>query len=193
MVVEDNEINRTCSRCSFESLGIACLLAGRAAASLMPGNPATSSLMDIEMPGIDGIANHENPCSMRSRTGTAPVRGRGDRACVRRHPRTICQAGMHDFISKPAVMDELVGALRRGFWSKAAAAATARRRLDRNRSPTARPRSIASARRRCLRAGQDTNPSGPSTPRAAVRRMVPLVRIERTTYRLQGGCSYLLS
>ena len=124
MVVEDNEINRTLLALQLESLGIACLLAedGHEAMSLYAWQPSDIILMDIEMPGIDGMQTtvslfdaipHGQP---RPYVVAVTAHVFGD---TRERMR---QAGMHDFISKPVVMDELVGALRRGVRSKAPAA-----------------------------------------------------------------------
>ena len=113
LVVEDNEVNRTLITLQLETLGIAPYLSdsGRDALAVLQRNACDIVLMDVEMPGMDGMQ-----VTRAIRTGaylkqpyivavTAHVfSGTRDR---------MTDAGMDDFVSKPVLIPELRAALLR--------------------------------------------------------------------------------
>ena len=116
LIVEDNEINRTLLMLQLESLGIVATLAenGEQAIALQAAHPCEIVLMDVEMPGMDGMqatavmldaVPHDQPRPYVVAV-TAHVFGDTRERMVR--------AGMEDFVSKPVLMEELHAALVRG-------------------------------------------------------------------------------
>jgi signal transduction histidine kinase/ActR/RegA family two-component response regulator len=115
LVVEDNEINQSLLLLQLESLGTSAMLAsgGAEAIGMLAAGRFDIVLMDVEMPGMDGIET------------TAQLRG--DQRFAQRPPYIIATtahvirgsrerflaAGMDDFISKPIMMDKLRDALLR--------------------------------------------------------------------------------
>lgn len=113
LIVEDNEINQLLLQAQLESLGFAADLAGsgEAALALLAQVHYPLILMDIEMPGMDGL---ETVHAVR----TAP-------ALADRQPWIIAvtahvfmemrarirRAGFDDFIAKPVLIDQLSAAL----------------------------------------------------------------------------------
>lgn len=120
LVAEDNEINQTLILLQLQSFGVTATLVGngREALDALRAAPFDVVLMDVEMPGMDGMeaATHirDDP-ELRGNSPyviavTAHVLG-GSR-------QRFMAAGMDDLISKPVMMDDLRDALDRVLASR---------------------------------------------------------------------------
>lgn len=113
LIVEDNEINQLLLQAQLESLGIAADLAGsgEAALALLAQVHYPVVLMDIEMPGMDGL---ETVQAIRAAPALAPrqpwIIAVTAHVFVEMRER-ISRAGFDDFIAKPVLIDQLSAAL----------------------------------------------------------------------------------
>ena len=116
LLVEDNEINRTILMLQLESLGVVAYMAesGEEAIEVLSKLPCQIILMDVEMPGMDGM--QATALILDSvPEGQPPPYIVAVTAHVFGDTRErMKKSGMADFISKPVIIDELRAALLRG-------------------------------------------------------------------------------
>ncbi len=115
LVVEDNEINRTLIELQVQVLGASptCVEGGAQALELIADTDFDVVLMDIEMPGMDGM---QTATRIRSRLGDNRLRPYI--IAVTAHVLSgvreqVEAAGMDDFVSKPVEMENIRDALLR--------------------------------------------------------------------------------
>lgn len=113
LVADDNTLNQNMLRRQISKLGhtVDVVSNGREAVSAVEQQPYDALLMDVLMPGMDGLQAAEEICRRWSR-GTRPrlialtaMAGPGDEERCRK-------AGFDDYMSKPVHMDELAEALK---------------------------------------------------------------------------------
>ncbi|MBK7660717.1 MAG: response regulator [Betaproteobacteria bacterium] len=115
LLVEDNEINQIVALAALEDLGVETTLAsdGEAALAMLerPGTTFDAVLMDLHMPGIDGL---ETTRRLRKRfpAGTLPVIALTAAAFDDDRLRCL-EAGMDDFLTKPFEFGRLRSVLAR--------------------------------------------------------------------------------
>lgn len=116
LLVEDNYFNQTLARIILHKLGHQVIVAnsGEQALTLLTGQPVALILMDIEMPGINGL---ETTTRIRTQADMAKV---PIIAMTAHHSAEMEQrcynAGMNDMLSKPIDTKDLAAALKR--WLK---------------------------------------------------------------------------
>ena len=114
LVAEDNSVNQKIAIKILGKLGYAVHIAnnGKEAIEMLTKEHYDIILMDVQMPEMDGLSATRN---IRAQMQTQPViialtanvlQGDHD-ACI--------QAGMNDYISKPILVDELTGKLKKWF------------------------------------------------------------------------------
>jgi two-component system sensor histidine kinase/response regulator len=116
LIAEDSPVNRELALRQLRRLGVraAAVDSGTAAVAALEGESYDVVLMDMRMPGMDGL---EATREIRMREGAAGRRRtpiiavtanamHGDRAAC-------LEAGMDDFATKPLVLDDLAAALGR--------------------------------------------------------------------------------
>ena len=115
LVVEDDPVNQDLARSQLERLGVEAIVvdSGEEGFELLRnGEPVDVVLMDHHLPGWDGmettrqIREHAGPAS------TIPVIGLSASASAAHH-RQFIDAGMDDFVAKPASIGDLAAALSR--------------------------------------------------------------------------------
>jgi CheY-like chemotaxis protein len=116
LVVEDNEINRMVARRLLDKLGHECRVAGDGAQALdiLAEQPFDLVLMDIQMPGMDGLETVRRlragkAGEVNRRTPVAALTahaGSGDRERAR-------EAGIGGYLPKPLDLNELDSEVRR--------------------------------------------------------------------------------
>jgi PAS domain S-box-containing protein len=122
LAAEDVEVNQLLMQAQLESLGVSATLVGggQQALDALAAEPFDVVLMDVEMPGMDGLE--------------AARRIRGDARFQQRPPYIVAvtahvlgdsrsrflASGMDDFVSKPVMLDSLRAALERGLAARAA-------------------------------------------------------------------------
>jgi two-component system, sensor histidine kinase and response regulator len=119
LVVEDDPLNQmiVCRLLSHEGYTTTTACSGQQALDLMATQPFDLVLMDMQMPGMDGLE-----VTRRLRAGQAGTAGLETpivalTANAFAHDRAAClEAGMNDFLSKPVQIDLLVAAIAR--WLK---------------------------------------------------------------------------
>jgi signal transduction histidine kinase/ActR/RegA family two-component response regulator len=110
LVAEDNPLNARMVGLQLARLGHVAEFAadGRAAVAMLAASDFDLVLMDIEMPGMDGVAATE--CIRRGDTGKAkrgvPIIALTAHAFVEQREACL-QAGMNDFIAKPVNIRQL--------------------------------------------------------------------------------------
>ena len=121
LVADDNTLNQNMLRRQITKLGhtVDVVSNGREAVSAVEQQPYDALLMDVLMPGMDGLQAAEEICRRWSR-GTRPrlialtaMAGPGDEERCRK-------AGFDDYMSKPVHMDELAEALKAAAGFRAA-------------------------------------------------------------------------
>lgn len=113
LVVEDNQINQMVVLAMLESLGLEADLAasGPEALDLFTRTPYNLILLDIRMPGMDGL---ELTRRIRSRTGIDQPKIVALTASAMEEDRQRClTAGVDAYLSKPVRIDDLVAVLTR--------------------------------------------------------------------------------
>jgi two-component system, sensor histidine kinase and response regulator len=123
LVVEDNEINRQVARELLAAAGIEaeCAESGEAALLLCARRRYDTVLMDIQMPGLDGIETTRR-LKADARLADMPVVALTAHAMASDRARFL-EAGMDDYLAKPIDEAELVRVLSR--WLPTVAAADA--------------------------------------------------------------------
>lgn len=113
LLVDDDALVRTIARAILQRAGMAVAEAtdGREALTLLKGGaPVSLVLLDLEMPGMNGM---ETLRAIRSspRLATTPVLmlSASEDAAER---QAAIEAGAHGFIGKPIAPDRLLGAVR---------------------------------------------------------------------------------
>ncbi|HET7466029.1 MAG TPA: response regulator [Candidatus Dormibacteraeota bacterium] len=121
LVADDNTLNQNMLRRQISKLGhtVDVVSNGREAVNAVEQQPYDALLMDVLMPGMDGLQAAEEICRRWSR-GTRPrlialtaMAGPGDEERCRK-------AGFDDYMSKPVHMDELAEALKAAAGFRAA-------------------------------------------------------------------------
>lgn len=121
LVADDNALNQNMLRRQISKLGhtVDVVSNGREAVSAVEQQPYDALLMDVLMPGMDGLQAAEEICRRWSR-GTRPrlialtaMTGPGDE-------ERCLKAGFDDYMSKPVHMDELAEALKAAAGFRAA-------------------------------------------------------------------------
>jgi CheY-like chemotaxis protein len=121
LVADDNTLNQNMLRRQLSKLGhtVDVVSNGREAVSAVEQQPYDALLMDVLMPGMDGLQAAEEICRRWSR-GTRPrlialtaMAGPGDE-------ERCLKAGFDDYMSKPVHMDELAEALKAAAGFRAA-------------------------------------------------------------------------
>jgi CheY-like chemotaxis protein len=119
LVAEDNEINALLARALLVRLGHAPTIAGNGEAALeswaaarAAGSPYDLILMDVQMPGIDGLEAARRIRATEADTGDQPVRILALTANAFAEDREAClAAGMDGFLVKPLDRERLREAL----------------------------------------------------------------------------------
>jgi CheY-like chemotaxis protein len=121
LVADDNTLNQNMLRRQITKLGhvVDVVSNGREAVSAVEQQPYDALLMDVLMPGMDGLQAAEEICRRWSR-GARPrlialtaMAGPGDE-------ERCLKAGFDDYMSKPVHMDELAEALKAAAGFRAA-------------------------------------------------------------------------
>jgi CheY-like chemotaxis protein len=115
LVVEDNAINRLLAAETLGMLGSRVVLAedGRQALERLGDEPFDLILMDLQMPGMDGIEATRAIRERETRLGLAPtpiVALTGNSASD--YGEACAQAGMNGFLVKPVSLESLESLLR---------------------------------------------------------------------------------
>ena len=102
LLVEDNELNRVVAEEMLRRLGAEPLLAasGAEALSLLRTQPVDAVLMDIQMPGMDGLEATHRIRAMPAPVGKVPVIAMTANAMAGDRERSLA-AGMNDHVTKP--------------------------------------------------------------------------------------------
>lgn len=114
VVAEDNEVNQVLIQALLERLGHRVRIAanGQAAVAMVAGGPPDLVLMDMQMPGQDGLDATREIRRLPGAAGGVPIVA--ITANARDDDRRAClAAGMNDFVSKPIDFGELAGAIDR--------------------------------------------------------------------------------
>jgi two-component system sensor histidine kinase/response regulator len=116
LVAEDNEVNQQVAREILESAGLVVDIAnnGREAVEKTRSNPYDAVLMDIQMPGLDGLQATEE-LRRDGRFGDLPIIAMTAHAMARDREESL-KAGMNDHVTKPIDPDALFAVLLR--WIK---------------------------------------------------------------------------
>jgi signal transduction histidine kinase/ActR/RegA family two-component response regulator len=120
LVVEDDRVNQLVIRQMLTHLGISCVVIddGARAVDLVASEPWDCVLMDVQMPGLDGIEATRRIRGRPAGTDTPIV---ALTANAMQEDRTACQAaGMNDFLAKPVRQEELKACLERWIGRKPA-------------------------------------------------------------------------
>jgi CheY-like chemotaxis protein len=112
LLVEDNPVNRTLIGACLESFGLAHEAAadGEAALAALAREPFDLVLMDVRMPGMDGIAATEHIRALPGPASAVPVVALTGAAAEDERARALA-AGMDGFLAKPFGAAELYAAL----------------------------------------------------------------------------------
>jgi len=115
LLAEDNPVNRTVATRILEKAGHAVVGVenGQEAVSAFEAQPFDVVLMDVQMPGMDGLAATAAIRKLEAKTGTrTPIIALTARAM--RGDRDEClRAGMDGYLAKPIRVEELLSALER--------------------------------------------------------------------------------
>jgi signal transduction histidine kinase/ActR/RegA family two-component response regulator len=113
LVIDDVASNRRLAEALLEQAGYAVLLAadGPAAVAALQSNTLPDVvLMDLHMPGMDGLETARRIRSLPGRAGLVPILAVTADASAD-HAPAILDAGMNGMVSKPIDIDELVSAI----------------------------------------------------------------------------------
>ena len=102
MLVEDNELNRLVGEEMLRRLGALPLLAasGTEALTLLQSQPVDLVLMDIQMPGMDGLETTRRIRALPEPAASVPVVAMTANAMAGDRERSL-EAGMNDHVTKP--------------------------------------------------------------------------------------------
>ncbi|OYX94215.1 MAG: hypothetical protein B7Y78_07070 [Caulobacter sp. 35-67-4] len=118
LVVDDNDTNRTVLLTLLSHLGVSGQFAvdGRDALAMWEGHRWDAILMDIHMPGMDGVEATRAIRAREGSTGRARTPIIAVTASVLTHERSLyIQAGMDAIVAKPIEVSQLVEILTRTF------------------------------------------------------------------------------
>lgn len=111
-IVDDDEAMRDSLRALLEGAGFACASYASAAAFLAsPERAAGCALVDVRMPGMDGLALLREIAARHAGIGVVVMTGFADVPLAVRAMRE----GAVDFVEKPIARDTLIDAVRRAF------------------------------------------------------------------------------
>ena len=121
LVAEDNEINALLARALLTRLGHRPTVAGNGeaaveswAAARAAGSPYDLVLMDVQMPGMDGLEAARRIRAAEAETGDRPTRMLALTANAQSEDREAClAAGMDGLLVKPLDRERLREALER--------------------------------------------------------------------------------
>ncbi|UFS68603.1 response regulator [Geomonas sp. RF6] len=125
LLVEDNDFNQMVASELLTEAGISVTLAenGQEALELVRNNEFDAVLMDIQMPGMDGL-EATRQIRAQEEFASLPIIAMTAHAMVKDRERCL-SAGMNDYLSKPIAPAELYEALARWIKQKEAAPAAA--------------------------------------------------------------------
>ncbi len=115
LLAEDNAINRKLALAALAQMGCTADVAldGHEALTAAMAARYDAILMDVHMPGMDGLETTRRIRSWEAESGTPPVRIIALTANALAGDRDIClKAGMDDYLSKPIRLEELRATLR---------------------------------------------------------------------------------
>ncbi|MBI1245436.1 MAG: response regulator [Alphaproteobacteria bacterium] len=116
LLVEDNPTNRLVALSMLESVGLKADVAddGQSAVAAVKANPYDLVLMDIHMPGMDGLAAARAIRALDGPAARVPIVAVTANA-YRSHAAECIEAGMNDFLAKPYRKAALIDAIARQF------------------------------------------------------------------------------
>ncbi|MBL8808315.1 MAG: PAS-domain containing protein [Rhodospirillales bacterium] len=116
LLVEDNPTNRLVAISMLESIGLNADVAddGETAVAAVRARPYDLVLMDIHMPGMDGLAAARAIRALSGPAAGVPIVAVTANA-YRSHAAECIEAGMNDFLAKPYRKSALIEAIRRQF------------------------------------------------------------------------------
>ena len=116
LVVEDNAVNQMVIARYLQKLGHTCTLASDGIEALKKHQEDTFDLilMDVHMPGLDGISATRQIREIGGRLGAIPIIGLTARA-MQGDRETFLAAGMNDYVSKPIDLRSLIAAMGRAL------------------------------------------------------------------------------
>ena len=115
LLAEDNNINRKLALAALAQMNCVADVAvdGHQALKAVMENHYDTILMDVQMPGMDGLEATRRIRDLEKTTGAPPVRIIALTANALAGDRDICmKAGMNDYLSKPIRLEALRTALR---------------------------------------------------------------------------------
>ncbi|HVZ28903.1 MAG TPA: ATP-binding protein [Asticcacaulis sp.] len=114
LIVDDHEVNRRIVSLFLEPMGWAWTMAdnGEAAIELCHQRKFDVILMDMQMPGIDGITATRNIRSERGPNQLTPIIALTANA-MDYHKKAWAEVGVYDFLTKPIEPDWRVGTLQK--------------------------------------------------------------------------------
>jgi signal transduction histidine kinase/CheY-like chemotaxis protein/PAS domain-containing protein len=114
LIADDNRVNRQIITTVLGQFGCRCdvVTDGEAAIAAASANRYDAILMDIQMPGMDGIATTRALRALGGHAATVPIIALTAHA-MESHRRDCLAAGMTDFLAKPIQPAALWGALAR--------------------------------------------------------------------------------
>ena len=128
LLVDDNRVNQKVAGAMLKRLGLeyTCADNGEEALEKLAGMPFALVLMDMEMPGMDGIAATQAYRAREAAAGTPrlPIVAMTANALAEDRQRCL-DAGMDGYIAKPVNLNTLQGEIRRLFSGDGAAEAVA--------------------------------------------------------------------
>ena len=116
LVVEDNPVNQMVITRYLQKLGHTCSLASDGIEALKKHQEDNFDLilMDVHMPGLDGISATRQIREIGGRLGAIPIIGLTARA-MQGDRETFLAAGMNDYVSKPIDLRSLIAAMGRAL------------------------------------------------------------------------------
>ena len=116
LVVEDNPVNQMVITRYLQKLGHTCSLASDGIEALKKHQEDNFDLilMDVHMPGLDGISATRQIREIGGQLGAIPIIGLTARA-MQGDRETFLAAGMNDYVSKPIDLRSLIAAMGRAL------------------------------------------------------------------------------
>jgi len=115
LLVEDNPVNRLFAQRLLEKKGcrVTTAVDGEAAVRAFEQAPFDAILMDVQMPGIDGLEATRRIREREHRSGANPIPIIAMTAHAMSGDREVClEAGMNSYVSKPVDPRELLAAIQ---------------------------------------------------------------------------------